>query len=78
MQDTMIRVYLAAGAAKERVRASLEDQRGQATAEYVGVILLLVTVIAFLATNTNFGSAIATSIKDVVTAAIDKIGQAIN
>jgi hypothetical protein len=77
MQDTVIRMYLSAGSFKDRLRSSLEDQRGQATAEYVGVVLLLVAVVAYIVSQTDFGEGIANAIKDVVTSAIESIGDAI-
>lgn len=72
MHDTMIRAYLALGAFRERLAGGHGDQRGQATAEYVGVILLLVAVIGVIASTAGIEE-IGTSIKNAVRGAIDKI-----
>lgn len=76
MLNVMIHCYLttldAAHRAQDRFR---RDERGQATAEYVGLILLMVVVVGLLATFA--GEQIATAIGDAVKAAIDKVKDAV-
>jgi hypothetical protein len=74
MQELMIHLYLSALAARDRLRRSVTNEEGQATAEYVAVILLLVAVFAGLAA---FGPRIAGAIADAVEAVINKVTDSI-
>jgi Flp pilus assembly pilin Flp len=71
MQDLFIRAYLWGGDIRDSLSHPLRNERGQATAEYVAVILLLVAVVTTLI---SFGPEIAESIKNVIKGAIDQIG----
>ena len=74
MQDLMIRTHLVASDLRDRAVERLRSDRGQTTAEYVGVILLLVAVIAAVS---QFGEPIGGAIKNAVKAAIDRVKDAI-
>jgi predicted membrane-bound spermidine synthase len=74
MQELIVRLYLTALGAGERLRRSVHGEDGQATAEYVAVILLLVAVFAGLAA---FGPRIAGAIADAVEAVINKVTDSI-
>ena len=76
MLNVMIRCYLMTMDAAQRAGDRLRrDERGQATAEYVGLVLLMAGVVTFLLTFA--GDEIGTAIADVVKAAIGKVKSAV-
>ena len=67
MEDLAIRTYVALQNAPLRLQETLENEDGQASAEYVGILAFVAAVVAvIIAANSSIGSAIVTKITTII------------
>jgi len=76
MNDPILNLVLLGRAARDRIGGVLDDQRGQGTVEYVGLILLVsMLMVGMVAAMKGFNATSGTEIAEVI---IDKIKAAVN
>ena len=67
MEDLAIRTYVALQNAPLRLQETLENEDGQASAEYVGILAFVAAVVGvIIAANSSIGSAIVTKITTII------------